>query len=97
MPTCKRCGQSHYNFVSCGEHAAKVALEEQRNRAPRMVLRTREGARDFGNRLHTSQVGASNVVFLPRKDHPARVERERWTPVGNVVYPHRFFGGDEAA
>ena len=74
---CKRCNGDHFNFVSCEQHAAKVAEQARRDRAPERFLRPREGERNFGHRLHSSQVNGSlsgkqgaEVVYIPRKEHP---------------------------
>lgn len=67
---CKRCSGDHFNFVSCEAHAAKVAEERRRERAPQRFLRPREGERDFGNRVYASVPNGPNVVYIPRKDHP---------------------------
>jgi hypothetical protein len=67
---CKRCTGEHFNFVSCEDHAAKVADQKRRERSPERFLRLREGERDFGNRIHSSETNGFNVVYIPRKSHP---------------------------
>ena len=69
---CKKCQGDHFNFVSCESHACKVAEEKRRERAPERFFRPREGEKDFGNRLQSSEVNKANpnVVYIPRKSHP---------------------------
>ena len=67
---CKKCGGSHFNFVTCEQNAAKVAEQVRRERAPERFLRRREGERDFGHRLTESHVNGLNVVYIPRREHP---------------------------
>lgn len=92
---CSKCGGDHWNFVSCASHAAEVAKQKVRDRAPERVNRPREGAKDFGNRLHGSQA-RGQTVFIPRKSHPLYQERKPPAPleVKQMEYPSF---GDEAA
>jgi hypothetical protein len=67
---CKRCAGEHFNFVTCEDHADKLAEQARRDRAPQRFLRSRDGERDFGNRLTDSHVNGPSVVYIPRKNHP---------------------------
>ena len=89
---CRRCKGDHFNFVSCEAHAEKQAASAARDKAPQRFLRPREGATDYGHRMTAHRV-IGNRVVIPRKDHPALVERDCWAPEGgDIVYP-KF--GDE--
>jgi len=75
-PTCKRCGQPHFNFQSCAEGAAAAA---QAARQPVRFMRPREGERDFGNRFSTRtgrDHGNTIVSFIPRDQHPMYLKPE---------------------
>lgn len=65
IPTCRRCGQQHYNIQPCAEHAAAVDHAERMKVLPHWRT-VPEGTVPWGDRLTTLDRQAENVLRQKR-------------------------------
>lgn len=68
-PTCRKCGDKHYNFMGCTEavEVEKVAEEKREAAVVPVEWRSREGEREWGDRLESfDRVG--DVFWRRRED-----------------------------
>lgn len=71
VPTCRRCGQQHYNFVPCTNVEEWNSRRPERRPEPPLSLSTPEGFSQWGDRLQ-SWDRRGNVYYRRTNDGPEK-------------------------